>query len=71
MHRGSSLRHSCHLHIHVHVRGLFTLILLFFFVLYLPPLFLLLNYMKSMANLHNSCNEGVAASDEFSLSTER
>ena len=29
------------------------------------PLFLFLNYMKSMANLHNSCNEGVDAFDDL------
>ena len=71
MHFGSSLRHSSHLHIHVHVCGLFTLILPFYFLLYLPPLFLFLNYMKSMVNLHNSCNEGVDASDDLLLSTRR
>ena len=68
-HLGSSLRHSSHLHIHVHVCGLFTLILPFYFLLYLPPLFLFLNYMKSMVNLHNSCSEGVDASDDLLLST--
>ena len=41
----------------------------FYFLLYLPLLFLVLNYMKSMVNLHNSCNEGVDASDELLLST--
>ena len=69
MHLGSSLRHSSHLHIHVHVCGLFTLILHFYFLLYLPLLFLFLNYMKSMVNVHNSCNEGVDASDDLLLST--
>ena len=69
MHLGSSLRHSSHLHIHVHVCGLFTLILLFYFLFYLPSLFLFLNYMKSMVNLRNSCNEGVDASDDLLLST--
>ena len=33
-------------------------------------LFLFLNYMKSMVNLHNSCNEGVDASDDLLLSTK-
>ena len=69
MHRGSSLRHSSHLHIHVHVCGLFTLILPFYFLLHLPLLFLFLNYMMSLVNLHNSCNEGVDASDDLLLST--
>ena len=31
--------------------------------------FLFLNCMKSMVNLHNSCNEGVDASDDLLLST--
>ena len=72
MHRGSSLtslRHSSHLHNHVHVCGLFTLILPFYFLLYLPPLFLFLKYLKSVVNLHNSCNESMDSTDEFSLST--
>ena len=43
MHFGSSLRHSSHLHTHVHVCGLFTLILRFYFLLYLAPLFLFYN----------------------------
>ena len=60
---------SSHLHIHVHVCGLFTLILPFYFMLYFRPLFLFLNYMKSTVNLHNSCNEGVDASDDLLLST--
>ena len=33
------------------------LILPFYFLLYLPHLFLFLNYMKSIVNLHNSCIE--------------
>ena len=69
MHLGSSLSLSCHLHGHPRVCGLFTLILPFYFLLYLPPLFLFLNYMKSVVNLHNSCNESVDSTDEFSLST--
>ena len=40
-----------------------------YFLFYLPPFFLFLNYMKSMVNLHNSCNESVDASDELLLST--
>ena len=55
----------------IHVCGLFTLILPLYFLLYLPSLFLFLNYMKSMVNLHNSCNEGVDASDDLLLSTEQ
>ena len=69
MHLGSSLGLSCHLHGHPCVCGLFTLILPFYFLLYLPPLFLFLNYMKSVVNLQNSCNESVDASDELLLST--
>ena len=69
MHLGSSLSLSCHLHGHPCVCGLFSLILPFYFLLYLPPLFLFLNYMKSEVNLHNSCNESVDASDELLLST--
>ena len=48
---------------------LFTLILRFYFLLYLPPLFLFLTYMKSMVNLHNSCNEVVDVNDDLLLST--
>ena len=70
MHLGSSLSLSCHLHGHPCVCGLFILILPFYFLLYLPPLFLFLNYMKSIVNLHNSCNESVDASDELLLSTD-
>ena len=55
----------------IHVSGLFTLILPFYFLLYLPPPFLFLNYTKSVVNLHNSCNESVDASDELVLSTNR
>ena len=69
MHFGSSLSLSCHLHGHPCVCGLFTLILPFYFLFYLPPLFLFLNYMKSVVNLHNSCNESVDSTDEVSLST--
>ena len=69
MHIGSSLSLSCHLHVHGHPCGLFTLILPFYFLLYLPPLFLFLNYLKSVVNLHNSCNESMDCTDEFSLST--
>ena len=66
MHFGSSLSH---LHGHPRVCGLFPLILLFCFLLYLPHLFLFLNYLKSVVNLHNSCNESVDSTDEFNLST--
>ena len=69
MHLGSSLRHSPHPHGHPRVCGLFALILPFYFLLHLTPLFLFLNYMKSMVNLHNSWNEGVDASDDLLLST--
>ena len=69
MHLGSSLSLSCHLHGHPRACGLFTLILPFCFLLYLPPLFLFLNYLKSVVNLHNSCNESMDSTDEFSLST--
>ena len=55
---------------HPRACGLFTLILLFYFLLYLPPLFLFLNYLKSVVNLHNFCNESMDSTDEFSLSTE-
>ena len=41
-----------------------------FLLLALPSaLFLFLNYMKSVVNLHNCCNEGVDASDDLLLST--
>ena len=40
-----------------------------YFLLNLPPLFLFLNYLKSVVNLHNSCNESMDSTDEFSLST--
>ena len=66
MHFGSSLSH---LHGHPRVCGLFPLILPFCFLLYLPHLFLFLNYLKSVVNLHNSCNESVDSTDEFNLST--
>ena len=66
---GSNLSLSCHLHGHPCVCGLFTLILPSYFLLYRPLLFLNLNCMKSMVNLHNSCNEGVEASDDLLLST--
>ena len=69
MHLGSSLSLSCHLHGHPRACGLFTLILPFCFLLYLPHLFLFLNYLKSVVNLHNSCNESMDSTDEFSLST--
>ena len=70
MHFGSSLRLSCHLHVHGHPCVLFTLILPFYFLLYLPPLFLFLNYLKFVVNLHNSRNESMDSTDEFSLSAE-
>ena len=41
----------------------------FYFLLYLPHLFLFLNYLKSVVNLHTSCNESMDSTDEFSLST--
>ena len=69
MHLGSSLGLSCHLHGHPRVRGLFTLILSVYFLLCFPPLFLFFNYLKSVVNLHNSCNESMDSADEFSLST--
>ena len=46
-----------------------SLILPFYFFLYLPLLFLFFNYMKSVVNLYNSCNESVDSTDEFSLPT--
>ena len=70
MHFGSSLSLSCHLHVHGHPCVLFTLVFPFYFLLYLPLLFLFLNYLKSVVNLHNSCNESMDSTDEFSLSTE-
>ena len=66
MHFGSSLGH---LHGHPCVCGLFDLILPFYFLLYFPLLFLFLNYMKSVVNLHNSCIESVDSTDEFYFST--
>ena len=69
MHLGSSLSLTCHLHVHGHPCVLFTLILPFFFFLHLPPLFLFLNFLKSVVDLHNSCNESMDSTDEFSLST--
>ena len=64
-----ALSHHLHVHGHPCVCGLFTLILLFYFLLYLPHLFLFLNERKSVVNLHNSCNESVDATDDFLLST--
>ena len=58
-HLGSSLSLSCQLHGHPRACGLFTLILPFYFLLFLAPLFLFLNYLKSVVNLHNSCNESM------------
>ena len=69
MHFGSSLSLSCHLHGHPRACGLFTLILPFYFLLYLLPLFLFLNYLKSVVNLHHSCNESMDSTDEFSRTT--
>ena len=69
MHLGSSLSLSCHLHVHGHPCGLFTLILPFDFLLYLPHLVLFLNYLKSVVNLHTPPNESMDSTDEFSLST--
>ena len=69
IHFDSILSLSCHLHGHPHACGLYTLILPFYFLLYLPPLSLFLNYLKSVINLHNSCNESMDSTDEFSLST--
>ena len=37
------------------------------FLLLALPSALFLNYMKSVVNLHNSCNESVDSTDEFSL----
>ena len=72
MHCGSSsksLRHSPHPHGHLHVRLSSPFTLPFYFLLYLPPLFLFLKYLKSVVNLHNSANESMDSTDEFSLST--
>ena len=69
MHRGSSLSLSCHVHVHGHPCGLFTMILPFYFLLYLPLLFFFLQFLKFVVNLHNSCNESMDSTDEFSLST--
>ena len=72
VHRGSSLtslRHSHHLHVHGHPCGLFILICPFYFLLYLSPLFLFVKYLKSVVNLHNSCNESMDSTDKFSFST--
>ena len=59
MHRGSSFMFAPSHHLHGHPRacGLFDLILPFYFLLRFPLLFLFLNYLKSVVNLHNSCNE--------------
>ena len=41
-----------------------------FLLLALPSApFFFLNYLKSVVNLHNSCNESMDSTDEFSLST--
>ena len=72
LHCGSSsksLRHSPHPHVHGHPCGLFSLILPFYFLLNLPPLFLFVKNLKSVVNLHNSCNESMDSTYEFSLST--
>ena len=66
MHCGSSLSPSCQFHVHGHPCGLFTLILLFYFLLYFPLFFFFFNYLKSV---HNSFNESMDSTDEFSLST--
>ena len=65
MHLGLSLSLSYHLHGHSRVCSLFTLILFCYFLLYLPPLFLFLNYMKSVVNLHDSplFSDKVSSSD--------
>ena len=60
---------SPHPHVHGHLCILFTLILPFYFLLYLPPLFFFLLNLKSVVNLHNSANESLDSIDEFSLST--
>ena len=39
------------------------------FLLLALPCVLFLNYLKSVVNLHNSCNESMDSTDEFSLST--
>ena len=67
--RSRCLRLSPHPRGHLHVRLSSPLILPFDFPLHLPHLFLLLHYMKSVVNLHNSCNETVEASDDLLLST--
>ena len=54
---------------HGHLCVLFTLILPFYFLLYLPSLFFFLLYLKSVVNLHNSTNESMDSTEEFSLST--
>ena len=72
MHRGSSFMFAPSHHLHGHPRAcsLFDLILPFYFLLYLMSLFLFLNYLKCVVNLHNSCNESMDSTDEFSLSTD-
>ena len=72
-HRGSSstcLRLSHHPHGHPRACVLFTLTLPFYLLLFLPPLFLFLTYMKSMVNLQNSAKEGVGNTDVPFLPTE-
>ena len=56
-------------HVDGHLCVLFTLILPFYFLLYLPPLIFFFLYLKSVVNLHNSANESMDSTDEFSLST--
>ena len=71
-HRGSSskcLRHSPHLHVHGHLCVLFTLTLPFYFLHFLTSLTFFLQFQKHVVNLHNSANESMDSTDEFSLST--
>ena len=59
---------SCHFHVHDHLCVLFTLLLPFHFLLHLPPFSFFLKYLTSVVNLHNSANERMDSTDEFSLS---
>ena len=70
MHLGWCLSFSCHRHGYPHVCGFFTLILPCLFLLYPPSLFLFLSTTWSLwVNVHNSCNESMDPTDEFSLCT--
>ena len=72
MHCGSRcLSLSCHLHPwSSSCAFLLDLILPFYFLLYLPPLFLFLKYLKSVVNLYNSAHESMDSTEEFSLSPQ-